>query len=311
MREPKNQSAVAKRFGEWCDINIDIIDDCANIRSKGIAAKVDFLQRAIELWRFHECKDQNGVEFEDFVQTEMLVEGDKLRFDVPKRLGSLGSGTSAVQLQPRLLTFLLLYHREQFEILQIIEKFIEKIRPQLTILDFKKTKTGTTRCYTNTRVAATTLRSFGFLRFTHKEAFKTWVLSLPGLLVASRVLENPSNWNERPPHDRKGHFVHPSILNAQAALSTYDQFVRQLQFVCEPNVEVFKTFDEVLRKAHTLLDEYWKILRAPDTSKEIKRSETESKLKHLALLPTIEDFYAEFSKCIRVEQLIKDVFGNY
>jgi hypothetical protein len=307
MSEPINQSAEAKRFGEWCDVNIEIIDDGANVQSQGIAAKVDFLQRAIELWRFHECKDQNGVEFEDFVQTVMLVDGDKLRFNVPKRLGRLDSGTSAVQLQPRLLTFLLLYHREEFEIFQIIEKFIEKIRPQLTILDFKKTKTGTTRCYTNTRVAATTLRSFGFLRFTQKEAFKTWVLSLPGLLVASRVLENPSSWNERPSHDRKRYFVHPAILNAQAALSTYDQFVRQLQFVCEPNVEVFKTFDDVLRKAYTLLDEYWKILRDPDTSKDIKKTETESKLKQLALLPKVEDFYVEFSKCIRVEQLLKDV----
>ena len=67
MSEPINQSAEAKRFGEWCDVNIDIIDDGANIQSTGIAAKVDFLQRAIELWRFHECNDQNGVEFEDFV----------------------------------------------------------------------------------------------------------------------------------------------------------------------------------------------------------------------------------------------------
>lgn len=307
MNEPLGQAAEAKRFGDWCEKNIDISDPGKNVGPTGIAAKVDFLQRAIELWRFHHCNDQNGVEFEHFVQSAMMVDGDKLRFRVPSSFKRLDSGTSAVQLQPKLLTFLLLYHREQFEVLQIIERFVEKIRPDLTILDFKKTKTGATRCYTNTRVAATTLRSFGFLRFTQKEAFKTWVLSLPGLLVASRVLENPRSWNEHCSKDRRRNFVHPAIFNAQAALRTYDQFVSQLQFVCKPNVEVFATFDGVLRQAHTLLDEYWDILREPNTSKEIKKSETESKLKQLDSLPDIEKFYTEFAKCICVERLLKDV----
>lgn len=309
MKELLNQSDEAKRFGDWCDDHVDILGPGGNIQPRAIAAKVDFLQRAIELWRFYQRNDQNEVEFEHFAQTAMMVDGDKLRFNVPANLKEMGSGTSAVQLQPKLLVFLLLYHREQFEVLQIIEKFVERIRPELTLLDFKKTKTGTTRCYTNTRVAATTLRSFGFLRFTQKEAFKTWVLSLSGLLVASRVLENPDNWNEHPASARRRNFVHPAIFNAQSALRTYDQFVSQLQFVCEPNVEVFETFDFVLRQAHTLLRDYWAILRDPDTSKEIKKLETASKLEQLNRLPNIEDFYAEFSKCIRVEQLLKNVVG--
>ena len=103
--------------------------------------------------------------------------------------------------------------------------------------------------------------------------------------------------------------VHPEILRANKALATYDQYVDQLKLICKPNVEVFATFDEVLRHSHSLLDEYWRILRKEGINKADRKAETERQLKRLDALPNMEDFYTEFSKCINVEQLLKDIDG--
>jgi hypothetical protein len=98
-------------------------------------------------------------------------------------------------------------------------------------------------------IAAHTLRDYGLLKFTHDEAFKTWILSLTGFVVASRVLEKGIDW-ELPPVARMYNFdIHPEIRLAWADLQSYDAFVARLQYICEPNVEVFKTFDTVLRRA--------------------------------------------------------------
>jgi len=51
-----------------------------------------------------------------------------------------------MRLPISLLLFLLIHHRERFEVLRVIELFIETIWGELTFLDFKKTKTGVTRC---------------------------------------------------------------------------------------------------------------------------------------------------------------------
>lgn len=307
MNQPLDQSAEAIRFGEWCNEHIEVHDSEGNIEPQGIASKVDFLERAIELWRFHTGNDENKVPFEVLLQSPFVVEDEQVQFQVPPHLGNLDAGTPATRLQPRLLMFLLLYHREEYEVYEIIEKFIDKIRSELSVLDFKKTKTGTTRCFTNTRFAAHTLRSFGFLRFTQREAFKTWVLSLPGFLVASRVVEYSNNWSIDSNEKLRRSVVHPEVLNANQALTTYDQFVNQLRLICEPNVDVFATFDDVLRQSHSLLDEYWKILRKDGMNKDDRKAETERQLKKLDSLPDIEQFYAEFSKCVNVEQLLKDI----
>lgn len=309
MKQPLDQSKDARIFGDWCDKHVHILDAGGNIELKGIASKIDFLERAIELWRFYHRHDENEVPFEAFLQSQLLFDDEQLQFGVPNTLKNLDAGTPAARLQPRLLMFLLLYHRNEYEVYEIIEKFIEKIRPELTILDFKKTKTGATRCFTNTRFAAHTLRNFGFLRFTQREAFKTWVLSLPGFLVASRVIEDSKKWSIDSNEQLRRSVVHPEILRANKALATYDQYVDQLKLICKPNVEVFATFDEVLRHSHSLLDEYWRILRKDGINQADRKAESERQLKRLDALPNMEEFYTEFSRCINVEQLLKDIDG--
>lgn len=112
------------------------------------------------------------MSFEEFTQCQVLADTDKLFVAAPQSFKPRGTGTTAIQLQAPLLLFLLSHHRDRYPVLEIIRLFVATVRKQLEYLDFKKTQTGVTRCFTNTRFAAKVLRAYGLLKFTHREAHK-------------------------------------------------------------------------------------------------------------------------------------------
>src|SRR5205823_5429 len=122
----------------------------------------------------------------------------------------------------------------------------DQMRQQLTPIDFKKTKTGVTRCFTNTRFAANALRDYGLLKFTRREAFKTWELSLAGFLVAADVLkkraEQKNPWHV-PLNSKEANFdLSQEIRVASKGCQTFDDLVARLASICKPDAEIFKTF---------------------------------------------------------------------
>jgi hypothetical protein len=150
------------------------------------------------------------------------------------------------------------------------------------------------------------LRDYGLLKFTKKEAYKTWILSLPGFLVASKVLEN-GNWKIAEDEKEYDSDLHPEIHTAFVNLHTYDDFVSRLTYVCMPNIEMFSTFEEVLRKAHALLNNYWRAIKDPSLNQKERKEESLKRIEQIENLPQIEKFYKEFSTCLNIEKLIKDV----
>lgn len=85
--------------------------------------------------------------------------------------------------------------RNKEPVFDIITRFIEEIKPHLSLRDFVRTKTGAIRCFTNARFAANRLREFGMLRFSNKEAFKTWELSLTGIIAACALYDR--SWRNK------------------------------------------------------------------------------------------------------------------
>lgn len=307
MGQRRDDQPELTRLGELIDDLVQINDPARLFERKDLPAKVDFLERAIEAWRFHTRHRENKLSIDEFVQCTLFIDDRRIAVQAPNKLHDLGSGTSPIHLQPRLLVFLLLYHSERLPVFDIIERFIGKVRDQLKLLDFKKTRTGVTRCFTNTRFAAHTLRDYGLLKFTQREAYKTWVLSLPGFLTASRLLDAGVDWS-LPPVERIENFdLHPRIRSAWTELKTYDDFVRQLSRICRPNVEVFSTFADVLQAAYRMLPGYWEAMNDPKRSQKDRKEETTRRLKALDKQPRMGDFYREFSACVNVEQLLKDI----
>jgi hypothetical protein len=176
-------------------------------------------------------------------------------------------------------------------------------------LDFKTTRTGVTRCFTNTRFAANTLRNYGLLKFTHKEAFKTWELSLPGFIVAATIFKE-NDWTLGQVEQKIGNNINPIITNAWLDIKNFDAFVQTLQGMCEEGTRFFNTFDGFLHEAYKLLEEYWNAIRNPDLTQKEKQSQSEFKIKQLESHPDIEKFYREFALHLEIEKLFSNAVDN-
>ncbi len=297
-----NLEELKQLIDEWVHIEGDPPD------RENLQDKLNILERALESLRI-ECRCiENKLPLETFIQGRARREQNTLSYCFPARHDSLGSGTPPIQLQPMLLLFLLIYHRRSYQIYDIINGFIHKICDQLGFLDFKKTQTGVVRCFTNTRFAAHTLRDYGLLKFTKREAYRTWVLSLPGFLVASKVLEECGGMWGLPEVGKEEHFdLHCKIRTAWNDLQTYDALVGRLAYICEPNTEVFTTFKDVLRQAYSLLETYWRVIQDSRLSIKERKEISMEHINRLEATTRIEQFYSEFSKCVNVERLFRDL----
>jgi len=310
MSPSPDDKAELGRLAELIDRIVQVQHPDRSMPEKDVRAKIDLLERAIEAWRIRHRHLVNELAVEEFVQAQMFVDENNVRFQLPDRLENLGAGTPPARLQPRLLLFLLLYHRSAYAVYDIIDKFIRKVWDELETLDFKKTKTGVTRCFTNTRFAAHILRDYGLLKFTDKEAYKTWVLSLPGFLVASKVLQAGVEWRLSIVDPSRISDLHPDIQLAWDGLQTFDKFVERLAYICRPNTEVFSTFQRVLEAAYRCLPGYWLALQNHDLSQKDRKAETTRRLAELDQLPGMDDFYRQFSACVNVERLLRQVDGT-
>jgi len=259
---------------------------------------IDLLARAIEAHRIECGRLENQVSFEWFLQGHLSVAGDKLRFAAPTSTRDLGSGTHPVALQPALLAFLLLTHDRHRRVIDGIEAFIREVRGQLNTLDFKRTRTGVLRCVTNTRLAANKLRDYGLLKFTKREAYKVWVLSLPGLLLAGELASRGEVLVE-PVDPRKGEPLHPAIVRFGPPPASYDEFVWRLMALCGAHAGFLRRFESLLFRAHELLPGYWKAISDPGATVRQRQTLCRERLLVLEQHPDTERFYWELASSFR------------
>jgi hypothetical protein len=271
----------------------------------GLQLKIDLLDRTIEILRIERRHLDNNLSMEEFVQGKIELSESRIKFTAPEKRKIMGSGTKPIALQPKLLRYLLYRHNNRYgSVYDIINNFIRMIWDHLELLDFKKTRTGVLRCFTNTRFAALTLRDYGLLRFTKKEAYKTWVLSLPGILVASKVMEG-KNWEIPPVIQGEYHIdLHPDIRKAFTELQTYNKFVQRMTTVCDPNTNIFKVYQEGSKRSYSLMADYWQILQDSSISAIDRKKKSTAKLKQIEQDPEIKAFFNELSLCLKVGDLL-------
>lgn len=274
--------------------------------SDSLDSKIELLCFALEELKYMRGSDSDEVSFEKYVQSEVSISGNKLLVSAPPEVRDIGSGKSPIQLQSSLLLFLLLNHKERYQVLDIIRYFVDQLGDQLAFIDFKKTKTGVTRCFTNTRFAAKVLREYGLLKFTRDEAFKTWELSMAGILVAASILQQRAGqkcpWYVLGPA-RDGSFdLLREIRDACRGIASYDEFVARLALICEPDAAIFKTFEPALRQAFGLLQGYWALLNDQTKSQEERRDASLERIKQLDALD--DKFFQELSRCIQINDLL-------
>jgi len=288
----------------------DLLDELIQIPSKNnLKIKLDYLENLIGILRWKNKHLQSDLSFEDAIASERFIDNGKIA--VKLITGPYSSGTPSMELQSKLLLYLAICHNRNYEIIDIIDNFILTIWDSLDMVDFKKTKTGVYRCHTNTRFAANTLRSYGFLKFTKREAFKTWKLSISGFFAASYILEKYSEqWADydcsKPYRDRKYKgSIYGDILDAQSDMQDYSRFIKRLEYICRPNSDIFTTFSEVLNEAYSLLIKYWRVLSNPSTKN--KEEASYKIIQEIDNLPCMEIFYNELSMSLNLDRLLKDL----
>lgn len=271
--------------------------------SPDLDLKIALLSLLLEELRYEREHDADIIDFEKYVRCDISTYGSAIIIKAPEHFQDVGTGTAPIQLQSPLLVFLLLHHRERFPVLDIIQLFIENVRPGLTFLDFKKTKTGVTRCFTNTRFAAHVLRDYGLLKFTYREAYKTWELSLMGFLVAAEILKNPTrkaNPGAIPSLEKEANFdLAREVRTAYDQIKDYEAFVDSLASICKPNVSFFETFEAALRNAYLILGEYWEILKNSGLTQKARKEASQACVKQLEKEGIDDRFYGELSSCIK------------
>lgn len=119
-------------------------------------------------------------------------------------------------------------------------EFMNSCKVYLKEGDFAKTKTGVQRFITNTKFAALELRKFGFLRSDSDHYFKSWELSLFGVLIAGAIYFEYKN------EISESFFTHRLSNN-----SAYDAF-RGIIFHSIENLCSHKQFEDIL---NTILDD--------------------------------------------------------
>lgn len=257
------------------------------------------------------CHRQERLSYEGFLQCGLFVDKDGFVISVPDRFQPMGSGIAPIQYQVPLLNFLLAHNHQNTRVIEVIDQFVAKVWNQLQPLDFKQTKTGATRCYTNVRFAASVLRSYGLLRFTQREAFKTWKLTLPGILVAAQVSgarpigESPWTIKKRPPKD--GFDLAIEIDEAWNGIAEYPAFLNCLEGICKPDASVFKSFTKVLKQTHGTLHWFWSNLRNGQQSQYRRRQVSLEIIEHLEEGGISEKFYEELSSCICINDELERV----
>lgn len=282
-------------------VKVDGLADGIDTKAALLGFVLDELQRV-------RAATEPPIKFEQFIQCNRFIDLDSIVFTAPRSFRWDGFGTKPIQLQVPLLLFLLIHHHKKWPVLRLINRFIDLVTPRLQPLDFKKTKTGVTRCHTNTRFAANVLRKYGLLRYTRREAFKTWELSIAGCLAAARIyarcIRESTPWTI-PSHEKIENFeLQEEIREAAKGLDDYDSFVQRLRSICEPDSNVFETFKPTLEYAYRLLQDYWRDINNPGITQRDRQRISYERIEQLEAHDAYNAFYEDFSSCIQINTML-------
>jgi len=230
-----------------------------------LQARLDVLERVAELLRLRAGWSEHRIPIERLIEAGMDIETGQagatvLRVGVPSRT-STGQQwqppdeRTQGELQAPLLLYLLRRRHTGMRVGNLILEFVNALRPYLSAADVETTETGVTRVMTTARIAARTLRDYGLLTDTKATAYRTWQLSLLGVLVAVRLQDGKHTLameqRQRAVSDPAGPFGGTNMLaapvrEAMSRLADPAQVVGTLQRLSEPNTGAFDTVGPAL-----------------------------------------------------------------
>ncbi|MFH1950148.1 MAG: hypothetical protein ABIL06_00880 [Pseudomonadota bacterium] len=93
-----------------------------------LSAKLDVIERALEMLRIEKRQLNNKLAFSDFIQGNLEFKNNQIHFTPPLKPRTGGFGTRPVYLQPKLLIYLLFRHgKSDNQVYDIINNFVSVI----------------------------------------------------------------------------------------------------------------------------------------------------------------------------------------
>lgn len=221
-----------------------------------LQSRLEVLERVVELARLSTGEVENRLPTRALLTAGLSfdVGAERISVGVPgKNSPDLATGWPApdarnpMELQTPLLLYLVHNHRRDAAVADLIHDFVRLIRPSLRPEDVETTRTGVTRVVTNTRLAARTLRTWGLLRYTQAEAYKTWELSHVGIIVAMALALRGTTFSPvvrmlRQSNPSHGWLAEPLSLMCQA-LKEAEKLRAVLAQISSPNSDIILSMD--------------------------------------------------------------------
>jgi hypothetical protein len=167
---------------------------------------------------------------------------------------------------------------------------------EFDIVDFEKTKTGATRCFTNTRFAANTLRDYGLLKFTKEELYKTWMLSPIGIIVALKLLKD-GVWPKPISKQKTDPVLHQNIRDTFDTLKDNDEFLSVLTSIARSE-KLTEAFEKGFQITFKLLSQYCGIFKDNEISKKDRKEGCLSILRQLEENDEVKILFDKLSWCL-------------
>lgn len=190
-----------------------------------------------------------------------------------------------------LLDYLYSHPGKGSSVLSIIRAFVRDYFPECHLRDFQRTATGVLRIETNVRFAARKLRQIGLLQYTEEEAFKTWRLSLLGILAADNCSDLPSSEEDK---ESKWFWLY-TILTRLEPVRTMDSLISKLESIAKQSQVNWHEKEAFLSLTMQTITEYRKILTPEEKSnKHARARKVEELLIKLNESPEAEFIVAAF-----------------
>lgn len=161
-------------------------------------------------------------------------------------------------------------------VLSILRDFVRHHLPRCRMVDFERTATGVLRIETNTRFAARLLRQRGFLQYTIEEAFKTWRLSLLGILVGDQLSYDEGLLQKR---DANLLFL-GKVLEQLEPLKTLPHLIAKLERISRGSSIPWHEKKVFLQKTMEAIAQYRDIVRRDDDLSESRRNQEVTDVLH-------------------------------
>jgi hypothetical protein len=180
----------------------------------------------------------------------VLRVGGSVRHQKPST--DLAEERGQVELQVPLMLYLLQTHGRVRRINDLITDFVESLKDELSPADVETTRTGVTRVVTTTRSTARALRIHGLLTSSERSSYKSWELSVLGLLVAAILQEQGTDMKLRArclrtqdggPFGMSNALAEP-VAHVLGDLAAPDVVGARLRAILGPNQDVLDSFEQ-------------------------------------------------------------------